>query len=77
MKFIDVYTLIFNSKLGLLSLIKIKSAYNVPTVQDIYEKIFKIINIFKFNVGIEFFDSFVKLITGISDKLKAYESYKA
>jgi len=36
-----------------------------------------VIKLFKFNVGIELIDTFIKLITSVSDKLKETESFSA
>lgn len=34
-KFIDLYTIIFNSKLGLFSLLNTAKAYKIPTIRDL------------------------------------------
>lgn len=37
----------------------------------------RISKLFRFNVGIEVIDTFIKLITAVSDKLKETESFSA
>jgi hypothetical protein len=76
-KFIELYTIIFNSKLGLFSLLNTSNAYKIPTIRDMYILIQRISKLFKFNVGIEVIDTFIKLITAVSDKLKETESFSA
>jgi len=43
----------------------------------LYLIIQRVIQLFQFNVGIEVVDTFIKLITAVSDKLKETESFSA